>query len=214
MKCPIPVGARRCLALDKRVTTRVVPTINKHMTYNPDIQHRRSIRLQDYDYSSRGAYFITICAQNRQCLFGDVTYGEMKWNDAGRMVEKCWLELINKFPSVKTDEYVVMPNHLHGILTIVGADLCVRPDSNPIHPNSVGAGLMVPKEGAHIGAPLPKILQWFKTMTTNEYIRGIKHSDWPSFIGKLWQRNYHERIVITKEELNQIRKYILDNPLN
>ncbi len=161
-----------------------------------------------------GAYSVTICAQDRHCLFGDVTHGEMKWNDAGRMVEKWWLELTNKFPSVETDEYVVMPNHLHGILTIVGADLCVRPDPNPIHPNSVGPGLMEPKEGAHIGAPLPKILQWFKTMTTNEYIRGIKHFDWPPFIGKLWQRNYYEHIIRTEEELNQIRKYILDNPLN
>src|SRR2546426_9828579 len=82
---------------------------------------RRPIRLQGYDYSQGGAYFVTICVQNRECLLGDIVDDEMRLNDAGRMVERWWAELGNKFPSVETDEYVVMPNHFHGIIVIVGA---------------------------------------------------------------------------------------------
>ena len=86
----------------------------------------------------------------------------MKLNDAGRMIEKWWLGLMNKCSSVGTDEYVVMPNHFHGILTIVGADLRVRPDPGPIHPgqtcpNLVGPGLISSSAGGHICPPLPKI---------------------------------------------------------
>lgn len=93
-----------------------------------------------------------------------------------------------------------MPNHLHGIVvitdTIVGADLRVGPVA----------------EGAHAGAPLPAIIQWFKTMVTNEYIRGVKITSWPSFDRRLWQRNYYEHIIRDDESLNRIRQYIPDNP--
>jgi putative transposase len=159
------------------------------MKYDSDQHHRRSIRLRSYDYSQVGAYFVTICTQGRLCLFGDVVYGEMKLNDAGWMIESWWLELRNKFPSVEPGEYVVMPNHFHGIIAIVGADLCVCPDSGP------------PK-GAHIGAPLPKIVQWFKAMTTNEYIRGVKQYGWTPFLARLWQRNYYEHIIRNQEDLD------------
>ena len=148
----------------------------------------------------------------------------MEFSNAGRMIEKWWLELANKFPSVETDEYVIMPNHFHGILTIVGADLCVRPDSNPdsnpnpnpnpIRPNLKGPNLVDSNAGAHIGAPLPKILQWFKTMTTNEYIRNVKQFHWTPFTGRLWQRNYYEHVLRDEEERARIRQYIIDNPLN
>src|SRR5438445_289882 len=93
----------------------------------------RPIRLQGYDYSRGGAYFVTICVQNRECLLGDIVDDEMRLNDAARMVERWWAELGNKFPSVETDEYVVMPNHFHGIIVLVGADLCVRPYSKGTH---------------------------------------------------------------------------------
>ncbi len=98
---------------------------------------------------------------------------------------------------------VVMPNHIHGIIVIVGADLRVRPDRTDTD-----------NEGAHIGAPLPKIVQWFKTMTTNEYIIGVKQHGWPPFHSKLWQRNYYERIIRNDTELDRVRQYIHDNPLN
>jgi REP element-mobilizing transposase RayT len=81
------------------------------------------MRLKGYDYSEAGAYFVTVCAQNRECLFGDVVDGEMRLNDAGQMVQNIWNDLPARYPDVETDEFVVMPNHLHGIIVIVGAPL-------------------------------------------------------------------------------------------
>lgn len=160
--------------------------------YNTDMYPRRSIRLQGYDYSRAGAYFVSICMQNRECLFGKIINGEMVLNDAGNMVAKWYCEIENKFPDIKTDEFICMPNHVHFIVVNVGADLRVCPD----------------KSGEHIGSPLHGVVQWFKTMTTNEYIRGVKQHGWPSFPGKLWQRNYYEHIIRDEQELNKIREYI------
>ncbi len=159
------------------------------------------IRLHGYDYTQVGAYFVTVVTKDCACLFGEVVNGQMRLNDGGRMIEQWWFELNRKFSTVETDEFVVMPNHFHGIVVIagvtVGADLRVGPNS----------------EGAHAGAPLPTIIQWFKTMTTNEYMRGVKTQGWPPFHGRLWQRNYYEHIVRSENELNRIREYIANNPL-
>lgn len=87
--------------------------------FDPDKHHRRSIRLPGYDYSRAGAYFVTICAQDRACLFGDIADGVMRLNDAGRVVERCWHEIPIHFPHVELDEFVIMPNHVHGIIVIV-----------------------------------------------------------------------------------------------
>jgi putative transposase len=170
------------------------------MTFDPSRHHRRSVRLHGYDYAQEGAYFVTVCIQGKACLFGEVVDGAMRLNEAGRMVEEWWNELKCKFPDREIDEYVVMPNHFHGIV-IVGADLCVRPDV-----------ARQSKEGAHAGAPLPKIIQWFKTMTTNAYLHGIKGNGWPPFPGRLWQRNYYEHIIRDEASLDRIRQYVLDNP--
>lgn len=173
------------------------------MIYNQDKHHRRSIRLKEYDYRQPGAYFVTICAQNRECLFGKIENGEMQLNEACKMIHKWWKQIIEKYAYVELDEYIVMPNHLHGII-IVGADPRVCPDN---------------KKSEHTGSPLRKsvklsrMIQWFKTMTTNEYIRNVKQNDWPPFNKRLWQRNYYEHIVRDENKLNQIRKYIIDNPL-
>ncbi len=99
------------------------------MKYDPAKQHRRSIRLKGYDYSQAWAYFLTIVTRERASLFGAVTARQMRLNDAGGMMERWWLELNHKFPAIETDEYVIMPNHFHGIVIIgVGADLRVGPD--------------------------------------------------------------------------------------
>jgi len=98
--------------------------------YNPNIHHRKCIRLKGYDYAQAGLYFITICVQDRLCLFGDVLNGEMVLNGAGRMIEKWYRELENKYPDKKCHDRVVMPNHFHCIIEntdIVGADLRVCP---------------------------------------------------------------------------------------
>jgi putative transposase len=171
------------------------------MRYDPNRHHRRSIRLKGYDYAQPGAYFVTICVQDRECLLGTIADGEMRLNDAGRMVQSWWDRLPEKYPTVETDGFVIMPNHIHGIIVIAESD-------------DVGANPRVrPDEQTHGSAPtLGEIVQWFKTMTTNAYIRGVKQDGWKPFPGKLWQRNYHERIVRNEQELNAVRRYIHNNP--
>jgi len=176
------------------------------MQHDPDKHHRRSIRLKGYDYARAGAYFVTICVQNKECLFGNIADAEMRLNDAGHMVARWWQELAHKFSTVETDEFIVMPNHFHGIVVLVGADLrvCPVPDTRA-------------EPGANGGAPLRnvalgEIVQWFKTITTNEYIRGVEQHDWQPFAGRLWQRNYYEHIIRTDDELERIRDYIVGNP--
>ena len=194
------------------------------------------MRLPGYDYSQAGGYYVTIVTQGRERLFGEIMGEEMDLNDAGEMVEKWWKELPNKFPSVTAEAFVVMPNHFHGIILIsVGADLRVGPVSMENHVGletgdgqkrgeHVGSPLqkdaMDGKMGAHTGAPLQpnaplsQIVQWFKTMSTNEYIRGVKQMDWKPFIGKLWQRNYYEHIIRNEEDYERIFNYIMSNPSN
>lgn len=180
------------------------------MKYNPKKHNRRSIRLKGYDYSRQGRYFVTLCVQDRRHFFGEIINQEMHLNDAGLMIEKWYLELENKFPSIQCHEYVVMPNHFHCIIeitsTTVGADLCVCP-VNPdqrVNPDSI--------LGEHKNSPLSEIIQWFKTMSTNEYIRGVKQLDWPRFNKKLWQRNYYEHIIRNDRACDEIAEYIITNP--
>ena len=90
------------------------------MNYDPEVHHRRSIRLRGYDYAQPGTYFVTMCSHRRECLFGEVVDGEIRLNDMGEMIERWWLELAKKFQSVEIDEYVVMPNHFYGIISLVG----------------------------------------------------------------------------------------------
>jgi putative transposase len=173
------------------------------MKYNPEIHKRKSIRLKGYDYSQAGLYFITICCQNRECLFGNIGRGEpmcspeMVLNDAGKMVEKWYYELMNKFPDIKCDEMIVMPNHFHCIIENVG--MAVGENEKPIL-------------GEHVGSPLHAVVRWFKTMTTNEYIRGVKNLGWTQFDGKLWQRNYYEHIIRNEQSYHTISNYIINNP--
>lgn len=214
----------------------------KVVKYNPEIHHRRSIRLKDYDYSRPGMYFITICVQGRDCLFGEIVDAKMNLNDPGKMVEKWYFELENKFPDIKCRAMIVMPNHFHCIIENTGtnANPVVNdvsddvsndvPDNDPDdvangrpHDDPVGADLRVCPEndnkinaqthwGEHVGSPLQRVVQWFKTMTTNEYIRGVKNLGWKPFNGKLWQRNYYERIIRNNQSYHTVTDYIKNNP--
>ena len=168
-----------------------------------DLHHRRSIRARGYDYSEPGAYFVTICVNQHKCLFGEIRNGVIGLNEAGCMILQWWNELPNKFSTAQTDESIVMPNHFHGVIVItVGATLCGRP--NP---------LQYANGRPHRGAPtLGNIVDWFKTMTTNEYIRGVKKHSWPRFAGRFWQRNYYDHIIRDDADLLRVRQYILDNP--
>ena len=212
------------------------------MKYAREKHHRRSIRLKEYDYSHSGAYFVSVVTQDRACLFGEIVNGEMRAKEAGRMVERWCFELNRKFPTIERDEFVIMPNYFHGIVVIVdgpvGADLRVGPYPDGAHPAHQGTHAGVPLQGTHpvrpvarrgarrgapmcapggaagapVFVPLPTVVQWFKTMTTNEYMRGVKRFGWTPFRGRLWQRNYHEHIIRDDQSLNRIRQYILDNP--
>ena len=196
------------------------------MKFDPKIHHRRSIRLKGYDYRQAGGYFVTLVTQGREMLFGDVVNGEMILNPAGEMIVRWWLELPNKFPNVNVDIFMPMPNHFHGNIFIldstVGADLRVDPGiiNNPasaeIFPVNGGGyvdpPLRRPAFESRPNAPLSQMIQWFKTMTTNEYIRGVKQLGWKPFNGRVWQRNYYEHIIRNETELDRITRYIESNP--
>jgi len=178
------------------------------MTYNPDLHHRRSIRLKGYDYSQTGLYFITLCCQNRACLFGEIENGKMILNDAGRMIEKWYFELENKYPDKRCHEMVVMPNHFHCIIenVMLHDDVDYFRDAHP--ENKYGMHNI--KHHATIG----DAMDWFKTMTTNEYIRNVKTENWQPFDKKLWQRNYWEHIIRNEQSFVKISEYIINNPVS
>ena len=203
------------------------------MKYDPDKHHRRSIRLREYDYSTTGAYFVTICAQGRACLFGEVRDGEMRLNDAGRMVSEGWLKLAGKLPGVALDEYMIMPNHAHGIMGLNEPDddvdrrgeprvrpplKCEQKDRGEHkvqgeHKDSKNQGEHKVRPYGTDAGSVGRIVQAFKSMTTIAYIRGVSEHGWPPFEGRLWQRNYYERVIRDERELGAARKYILENPI-
>jgi putative transposase len=160
-----------------------------------NIEHdRRSIRLRGYDYSSSGMYFATVCTEGKVCLFGEIGGGEMKLNSAGQAVVETWNSIPERFPAVEVDAYAVMPNHLHGLIFLVG--------------NSFGGG-----EGAASSAPtsvrptLGRIMRAFKS------ISAIRVNEISGRKGRaVWQRNYFEHIVRRGKDLADIRRYIAENP--
>jgi putative transposase len=182
------------------------------MNYNPEIHHRRSIRLHNYDYASAGAYFVTICTQNRECLFGEIDAREMRLNNAGSIIEKGWMEAIGKFKGIELDEFVVMPNHFHGVIVIIGAP-CADPPISEGKTNIESIGKITAVADARPGPALGDIVGAFKSITTHAYINGVAQQNWPPFSGKLWQRNYYERVIRNDDELTRAREYIITNPL-
>jgi REP element-mobilizing transposase RayT len=165
--------------------------------YLPEIHHRRSIRLKGYEYSRTGAYFMTICVKNRECLFGGIFDGRMVLNDAGKIIERVWEDLPARFPSVELDAFALMPNPVHGIIAIRNGP--------------VGAGLALPdKQGAASSAPtLGDVVRTFKSISAIRVNRLLSGSGQP-----LWQRSYYEHIIRDDGELNRTREYIQDNPVN
>ena len=207
------------------------------MTYNPDIHHRRSIRLKGYDYSQAGMYFVTICVQNGECIFGDIVDGKMILNAAGQMIENEWINMKIKYPYVQLHEYVVMPNHFHGIIEIcqtVGAgsarpdenanDIGVgsaRPDENA---NDIGVGSARPDENANdigVGFACPDYCPDERAGKPRPYVPTLgnmvgyfkyqttKQINLPH---KLWQRDMYEHIIRNWEDYIRIYDYILNNP--
>ncbi|MCI0844512.1 MAG: transposase [Chloroflexi bacterium] len=158
-----------------------------------------SKRLPHYDYSLPGAYFVTVCTAIRLCIFGEITEGEMRLNKNGLIAAEQWVGLPSHYPRVSIDEFVIMPNHIHGIICLSNASQA-----------SVGAGF----QPAHTSHPtnqkhgIPEIIRGFKTyssLTINRF-RGTTGEP-------VWQRNYYEHVVRNEKDLDAIRKYIVENPL-
>lgn len=154
------------------------------MVYNPYLHRRRTIRLPSYDYGSAGAYFVTLCTFGRECLFGEVVDGEMNPSPLGLSVGESWRWLAQRFPGVTLDHWVLMPNHLHGIL-VLGTD------------TSLGGS---PK-------PLGRLIGAFKTVSTKQ-VNAMRQTPGST----LWQRNYWEHVVRNEADLERIRTYIEGNP--
>ncbi len=194
-----------------------------------------SIRLPGYDYSRPGAYFITIVVHNRQCLFGEIVNGEMTLNEFGEIVKTEWQKTGALRPNIDVDAFVVMPNHLHGILIITDNDDLyhhhnrnrnrdrnrrdtlqrVSTESESESESESGMG-MEPGMGMgtieQFGKPthnsIPTIVRLFKSTVTKQ-INQIRQT-----LGiPVWQRNYYEHIIRNDDELNKIREYIINNPL-
>jgi putative transposase len=166
------------------------------VTYNSEIHHRRSIRLKDYDYSQAGAYFVTICSWEKECLFGAIKDGEMLFNEFGDIVMKCWEAIPNHFPHIKTDEFIIMPNHIHGIMFMVGARHAV-----PLQ--TIDERFAKPVSGS-----LATIIRSFKSAVTKS-INIFRNTPGTP----IWQRNYYDHIIRDNKELQAIREYIRYNPL-
>jgi len=202
------------------------------MKYNPQIHHRRSIRLQGYDYSQNGAYFITLCTHNRECLFGQIQNGQMILNEYGKMVEQCWNNLSNHYDNIELDAYVIMPNHFHGIILITdnvdNVDNVRAIRELPIHELPIHELPIheLPRQRKH-ELPihefprqqqkqrqqqrrkmlLPKIVGRFKTNSAKQ-INQMRNTPGIS----VWQRNYYEHIIRDEKSLENIRNYIINNP--
>ena len=174
-------------------------TIFVFMLFNPNRHHRRSIRLRGWDYTRPAMYFITLCVQNRECHFGNVLDGKMQLNEAGMITGKCWNEIPDHFPMVKLDEYVVMPNHIHGIIVIDR----IRP---PVGANNdLPLPAWTPQPNTGTSQTLGSVVRGFKIGVT-KWFRANTDAQ------TVWQRNYYETIIRTGQDLNRIREYILDNP--
>ena len=159
----------------------------------PNNRRRNTLRLQGFDYTQLGAYFVTICTRNRECFLGEVGNGKMRLNDAGRLVKTVWDELPRHYPHIQLDAYIIMPNHVHGIVWLTrGAGL--KPAPTNTNDDKARHGL-------------PEIVRAFKTFSARR-INSLRRT-----VGTpLWQRNYYEHVIRNDESLNRIRQYIMDNP--
>ena len=153
---------------------------------------RKQIRLSDHDYSKPGAYFITICTYKKARLFGQIKRGQDGHiylqgfsHRSDKMIDKWIFEVENAFPTIRIDTHIIMPDHIHLILQI--SDL-----ANTIQ--------------------IPTVIDWFKTMTTNEYIRLVKEGMYPPFHKAVWQRGYYEHVIRNIDDLTEIRDYVIRNP--
>jgi len=185
------------------------------MTFDPEKHHRRSIRLRNYDYSQPGAYFVTICTYQKQSWFGEIKNGQIYLNQLGKIVADEWLKTCKIRPNFKLDEWVIMPNHFHGIVIIndySGDDQSLGAGNRPL---DLGAGNLPLDLGAR-DAPLQQkpnslssCIAGFKSAVTKRINLLRQNTDTP-----IWQRNYYESILRDEKYLAVVREYIINNPKN
>jgi REP element-mobilizing transposase RayT len=214
------------------------------MPYNPNLHHRRSIRLKGYDYSQVGLYFITICCQDKICRFGKIENGEMILNEYGQIAYDEWAKLQERYPYISNDVFQIMPNHVHGIIVLddvmpaaVGATLAVAPDNAVTYDNwagaspaptpvaldnavdgGVGATLAVAQNDARNDDAVAR------NTTVGNIIGAYKslvmneclkiYKSRNEFMGKFWQRNFYEHIIRNEQSYQNISDYIIHNPEN
>ena len=176
-------------------------------TYNPKKHHRRSIRLKGYDYTQPGEYFVTICTHNRNCLFGQVVNGQVELNEYGQIVAAEWEKSPMIRRELELDVFVIMPNHLHGIVNIVGAIGVGAIGQSPLHQSSTGANSYSPLSPGAAPKSLGAFIIGFKSAVTKQI------NQWRGTPGlPVWQRNYYEHIIRSNRALEAIRHYIEQNP--
>lgn len=163
---------------------------------------RKSIRLPNYDYSQGGCYFITICTKDKICYFGDISKGEIKLSEIGEIAYENWENTPAHYPNVNLDEFIVMPNHIHGLLWLMNDETSVGAQNlepvQKVKNKKHGFQKIIPKSvGSIIRAYKASVTQWCNNN---------------SFAQFKWQRNYHERIIRNERELKAVREYIINNP--
>ena len=168
--------------------------VRDKVRYEPEKRRRRSIRLKGYDYSQAGAHFVTICAHDKKCLFGDVVNGEMKLAGIGMIADECWRGIPDHFSDTTLDSFTVMPNHVHGILIIRRGTACRAPTMEQF--------------GRPVANSLPTIIRSYKSAVTKQ-TNELRKTPGPP----VWQRNYYEHVIRNEEDLSETREYITINPL-
>ncbi len=174
------------------------------MNQDPIRHHRRSIRLKGYDYTQAGAYFVTLCVQNHQCIFGHIEDGEMDFNDMGTIVSDAWEWLARQYDHVDLDAYTVMPNHLHGIIVLSDPGKGgSRTAPTTAHRKYTLDGKIAPMRRK----PLGRLIGACKTISTKR-INLLRQTPGVS----VWQRNYWEHVIRNENALDDVRRYIIQNP--
>ncbi|GBD53398.1 transposase [Microcystis aeruginosa NIES-298] len=185
------------------------------MTFDPEKHHRRSIRLRNYDYSQPGAYFVTICTYQKQSWFGEIKNGQIYLNQLGKIVADEWLKTCKIPPNFKLDEWVIMPNHFHGIVIIndySGDDQSLGARDAPLDLGARDAPLDLGARDAPLQQKpnsLSSCIAGFKSAVTKR-INLLRQNTVPP----IWQRNYYESILRDEKYLAVVREYIINNPKN
>ena len=186
------------------------------MKYNPAIHHRRSIRLKGYDYSQAGLYFVTICVQNRQCVFGKIVDNEMILNENGQIAYNEWMKTPDIRSNVQLDAFVVMPNHVHGILLITNVGRGVSHTPDVLHTPDNETGVCTPDDNRGVCTPILGVCDTplrSPSGTVGAIVRGYKSAVSKQIGYSVWQRNYWEHIIRDEQSYQNIANYIANNPV-